>query len=93
MGDPATIKDLEGVFSNLVGIIIGFAAIALFILLFIGGFKYMNSGGDPQKVAAARSTLTYALGGFFLIIMAFLILLLIQNLTGANVTEFNVTLP
>jgi TRAP-type C4-dicarboxylate transport system permease small subunit len=86
----ATIKGFEWIFRNVVTMIIGFAGIALFILLLAGGFKYLTSGGNPESVASAQKTITYALIGLVIIALAFLILIFIQTFTGANVTVFTV---
>jgi len=90
---PAQLSDLEVVFANIVAAILGFAGIALFILLIIGGFKYITAGGDPKAVDGAKKTLTYAIAGFVLIASAFLILRFIEVFTGLNVTVFRVFQP
>jgi len=93
MEGVATIADLETVFQNLVRSILGFAGIVLFVLLLVGGFKYITSGGDPKAVESAQKTLTYAIGGLILILLSYLILVLIGAVTGVNITEFKVVLP
>ncbi|OGM14921.1 hypothetical protein A3A76_02215 [Candidatus Woesebacteria bacterium RIFCSPLOWO2_01_FULL_39_23] len=86
----ATIKGFEWIFNNIVTTILGFAGIALFAMLIVGGFKLMTSGGNPEAAQAARKIVTYAVGGLLVIALAFLILVLIQTFTGANVTTFTV---
>lgn len=92
MNGVATIKDLGDVFSSLVRSFLGFAGIVLFILLVVGGFKYITSGGDPKSVEGAQKTLTYAIGGLIVILLSFLILVLIKEITGVDVTKFNIML-
>lgn len=89
----ATISDLQVVFKNVVGDLLGLAGIVLFIVLLMGGFKYMTSGGDPKAVDSAQKTITYAIGGLLVILLSFLILVLIQTITGVQVTNFSVALP
>jgi len=86
----ATIQNLECIFSNIVKDALGFAGIVLFILIILGGFKYMTSGGDPKAVEGAQKTLTYAIGGLIVILLSFLILVLIKTITGVDVTIFKV---
>lgn len=86
----ATIQGLEGLFSNVVSVILGFGGIVLFVLLIVGGFNYLTSGGDPKKIEGAKATLTYAIIGIVVLVLAFLILRLIETLTGAKVTEFQI---
>ncbi len=89
--DAATIGELEILFGNAVTAVLGLAGIVLFIMLVMGGFKYLTSGGDPKGVAEAKSALTYAIGGIVLIALSFLILQLIKTITGADVTQFRIT--
>lgn len=91
MDKVATLQDLEGLFSNVVGIILGIAGITFFILLLSSGFKFITSGGDPKALEGAKKTLTYAIGGLIVIILSYLILVLIKELTGVDVTIFKVT--
>lgn len=86
-----TIGDLSKVFANIVRGALGLAGIVFFILLLIGGFRYITSGGDPKAVEGAQKTLTSAVIGLVVILLSFIILLLIQTITGVNVTNFNIT--
>ena len=86
----ATIKGFEWIFQNFIVSIISFAGIVLFVMLLLGGFKLMTSGGNPENAAAAQKTITYAIIGIVLIALSYLILYFIQTFTGANVTTFRV---
>ena len=91
MGQPATIKDLETIFGNVVKSALGFAGIILFVLLLVGGMKYITSGGDPKAAEGAQKTITYAIGGLIVILLSFLVLVLIKQITGVDVTQFKIT--
>lgn len=93
ISDPATIQDLEEVFSRILSLAIPFGGIAAFIMFVIGGFKYLTSGGDPRKSEAARQTITYALVGLLLLVSAFLIINFISTFTGVDVTKFTIKIP
>lgn len=94
MGDgPAKISDLQLVFGNVVKIALAASGVVLFVLLVIGGLKYITSGGDPKTAESAQKTITYAIGGLLLILASFLILELIRTITGVDVTNFVVTQP
>lgn len=86
----ATLKGFEGLFQNLVGAILGLAGIVLFLMLIMGGFRYITAGGDPKNAEAARKTITYAIAGIMFIALAFLILRFIKEITGAQVTQFKI---
>lgn len=92
MDDIAKISDLQTIFGNVVRSLLGFAGIVLFVLLIVGGFKYITSGGDPKALEGAKKTLTYAIGGLIVILLSYLILVFIKAITGVDVTEFKVTL-
>ncbi len=91
--DPATLQDLETVFGNLVTTLLALGGIVLFLMLLSGGFKYLTSGGDPKATEAAQKTLTYAIGGMVLLAGSYIILKIIENFTGANVTNFVIFKP
>ena len=86
----ATFKSLETVFSNILNIAITIAGLVLFIMLLAGGFGYLTSGGDPEKVKKASSTLTNALMGFVLLIASWFILKLISEFTGVDLSTFEI---
>jgi len=88
----ATISDLGGVLQRVVGYALGLAAIVLFVLLVVGGFKFITSGGDPKAAEGAKKTITSAIAGLIVILLSYLVLLLITKITGVNVTNFNIML-
>lgn len=83
-----TLCDLEDVLINVIIVTASLAAIALFAMLVLGGIKFLTSGGDPKGTQTAKSTLTYAIAGFALLIIAWFILLFIEIFTGVQVTSF-----
>ena len=86
--EPATIQDLEKVFANVVTSLLALGGITLFLMLLSGGFKYLTSGGDPKAVEGAQKTLTYAIGGLVMLAGSYIILKIIENFTGATITNF-----
>ncbi len=91
--DPATIGDLEVVFENIVSVLLGLGGLVFFIMIVLGGIKYLTAGNDPKSVEGARKTLTYAIAGIVFVAVSFLILRFIEVFTGVNVTEFSITRP
>jgi glucose uptake protein GlcU len=89
----ATINNFGCLFERIVSYALGFAGIVLFILLIVGGFKFITSGGDPKAVEGARKTLTSAIAGLVIILVSYLILVLITNITDVDVTQFKISLP
>jgi len=90
--EPAEIGQLETIFSNIVALITTIAGFALFIMLIVGGFRFLTSGGDPKAVLQAKNTITFAILGLVLIISSILILKLIEEITGVEVTVFKISI-
>jgi hypothetical protein len=87
---PATLQGLETVFESVVTSLLALGGIVLFLMLLSGGFKYLTSGGDPKAVEGAQKTLTYAIGGLVLLAGSFMLLNIIAQFTGADVTNFKI---
>lgn len=90
---PAQLSQLEDVFANLVTSLLALGAIVLFLMLLSGGFKYLTSGGDPKATETAQKTLTFAIGGMVLLAGSYIVLRIISDFTGADVTNFVITRP
>lgn len=88
--DVATIKCFEAIFSNVVFSIAGIAAIVFFIMLVVGGFRYLTSVGNPKTTEAAKGTITAAFLGIILLIVGYLILKLLSAFTGLTLTGFTI---
>lgn len=86
----ATIRCLEPLFKNVVTAVVSLSGVALFIMLLIGGFNFLFSGGDQKKLEKARGTITNAIIGLVIIVSAYLILRTVSVFTGVNVTQFNI---
>ena len=71
--------------SDIILILTGVAfSICIFIIV-ISGIKFVTSAGDQKKLASATSTLTYAIIGLVVTILAFVIVRLVQYFIGSSV--------
>lgn len=89
--DVAKISNFENIFANIVnvaGILLG---IVFFLMMVMGGIRYLMSGGDPKALAAAKGTITWAIIGLAIFTLSFTILLLIKAFTGVDVTRFKLS--
>lgn len=91
VNDTPTIKCFEVVFGNVLEAVVTLAGIALFIMLVVGSFRFLTSGGDPKRTETAQKTITSAILGLVLIIGSYLILRLIASFTGIDsLLEFTI---
>ncbi|MCX7955549.1 MAG: hypothetical protein N2593_00335 [Patescibacteria group bacterium] len=91
-----TLSCLEIVFSNILTMSVAFIVLILFIMFVFGGFQYLTSFGNADKIKKAQATLKYALIGFILFVSSYLILKIIDILFlgGDNkIFEFNLQSP
>ena len=85
-----TLKGFENIFATVISLATRAAGLVCFIMLVVGGFKYLTSGGDPKQAASARGTLTWGVVGLAIIIGAWFILKFIEYFTGVQVTIFEI---
>ena len=61
------VSDLLGTVVKLLSFLVGAVAV---IMIVVGGFKYITSGGDANKVGSAKTTIIYALVGLIIVALA-----------------------
>jgi hypothetical protein len=77
-----------GVFiSKAIQLLVGVAAILLFVFLVWGGIQWLTSGGDKTNVEAARNRITNALIGLAIVALAWALQALLTNLFGLGSIE------
>lgn len=83
--------DIGTVISNIITIIFAVAIIAVLLMLVIGAFNWITSGGDKEAVGKARQRIINALIGLVVLAVAFLI----ANVAGqiVNINIFKLVLP
>lgn len=79
-GQP--IEKLSDVINILVVFLYPLAGILLFIFLVWGGYDFLLSGGDPEKVKSGKAKITSALIGFILLVLSFFIVRLFSYIFG-----------
>lgn len=84
----AELSCISTYFGNVLQAIIPLIGLIAFIMILVGGFKILTSGGDAKGMAAGKQTLGLAIGGIVLAILSWLLLVLVENITGAKVTQF-----
>ena len=81
---PASLACIPAVFANIISALLTLAGVVAVFFIIIGGFKLINSGGDPKQLDSARKTLVYAVLGLALVFLSFLIVRTIAYVTGVD---------
>ena len=90
---PPNIPDLELVFQNLLGILLGVTGVGSFVMLLIGGLRFMLAGGDKEATQKAHNIIMYALFGVGISISSWVIINLLGNFLGLDLSQFTICLP
>lgn len=63
------------------------AGVLLFLIIFAGGYMFLNAGGgdDPKKAQAGKEAATWAAIGFGVIFASYWILQIIKVITGIDI--------
>ncbi len=86
LGLPATVNTLGDVVSTLVPAIVSLAGLAAFILILLGGFKYLTAGGDAKATGDAMKMITNAVIGLVIVFGAWWAMRIIETVLGLNIT-------
>jgi TRAP-type C4-dicarboxylate transport system permease small subunit len=81
--DPK-IQKLGDLVSIILSFIIPLSGVILLFVLIWGGYDYMMSQGNPEKIKSAQGKITTGIIGFFLLIGSYLIVRLITGFFGLN---------
>jgi len=81
-GALGVITDPDTLIRLMFSLVLGIAGLVFFAMLIVGGFRYLNAGGDEKATTAARNTLTQAFIGLVIVIASVLILQLVSTIFG-----------
>lgn len=84
INDPvgAQFPDLASVVNQATPIVLMIAGFLLFGYLLWGGFEFLTAMGDPEKAAAGRARITYAVVGFVIVFGAYWLTQIISYMFG-----------
>jgi hypothetical protein len=89
-GDVATIQGVECLARNFLNVAIPILGVVILVVIILGAYKILTSGGDPKAVEAGKNTITYAVLGLIVAISGWFIINFISTFTGVqNIKEFN----
>lgn len=77
------IKTLGEATSKLVGPAFAITAVLVILYFLFGAFRYLRAGANKEEIEGARQMIFHAIIGFFILMMAFLVLqFLLSSLFG-----------
>ncbi len=79
------LTDVGKLVSILLSNAIVIAGVILIFLIIAAGFNFVSGGGAPEKIEQSKNILTYGILGFIIVVMAFLIIRIIERMTGTNI--------
>lgn len=82
--DVATVQGLQCLIANVLSVTLTAIGLAGFVMLIIGSFRWMLSGGSSQEVEKAGKTMTFAIVGLLVALSSFIILNLLAEFTGVR---------
>ena len=77
--------DIGSIITQLLPYILVLAGLTLFILLIIGGFGLLTSGGSPEKMKAAQGKITSAVIGFVIIFISYWLMRILEIVFGISI--------
>lgn len=86
--DVATLSCIPAIFLNIVSALLMFAGLAALAMFILGGFKLMNSAGDPKKLEGARNNFKYGIIGLAIVLSSFVAMNIISQVTGVKCINF-----
>lgn len=80
----ATLSCLPIVMQELINTGLTFGGTVAIAFIIVASYQLLTSAGDPKKVQGARGTLTYAIIGLVIILLAFFVINFIAFATGVS---------
>ena len=81
------------VIRSIIRFILLVAFVLAFIMLLIGGIRWITAGGDEKGVAAARNMITAALIGLVIVLIAYALIRLVEIFFGFDIITGPVCIP
>ena len=93
---PSTLSKNDNIISiirAIIQFILVVAFVLAFIMLLIGGIRWITAGGDEKAVGSARNMITAALIGLVIVLVAFALIRLVETFFNVSIISGGVTIP
>jgi hypothetical protein len=85
-GTDANGEGINGLLKKIVNVISAVVGVVAVIMIVVGGFKYITSGGESSNVSGAKNTIIYAIIGLVIVALAQVIVHFVLNQTSSAIT-------
>jgi hypothetical protein len=76
---------LDTIIKSIINILSLAVGVVSVIMIMVGGFRYITSGGDSNNVTSAKNTILYSVVGLVIVAMAqFIVQFVLHNVTKAG---------
>lgn len=86
-------RSLTDFIRNALILVFTVGAFLVLLMLIIGAYEWIASGGDKEAVAKARTRIINSLIGLIILAVAFALVNVIGQFTGLNLTDLKVPAP
>jgi len=86
-GSGEAVSTVNNTITSVINIFSVFVGIIAVIMIIVGGYRYITSGGDSTKVTSAKNTLLYAIIGLVIVALAQVIAQFVLNKATTNTTS------
>ncbi|MBU2051891.1 MAG: hypothetical protein Q8P47_01665 [Candidatus Beckwithbacteria bacterium] len=76
---------LTEIFSNIVTVLTIFGGLAFLFWFVIGAFQWTSSGGNPEQMNKAKSQMSTAIAGLFVLVLSTSIIWILGKVTGLDI--------
>lgn len=87
------INDPITVVRGIIRLILIVAFVLAFIMLIIGGIRWILAGGDEKAVSSARNMITGALIGLVIVLVSYAIIVLVETFFDVNIITGTTEIP
>lgn len=78
--DTNSLKGIPTLIGNILSLLLFLAGALAIISILVGAFQYVVSGGNPAGIAKAKSTISFAIIGLVIVILALVVVQFVRGL-------------
>lgn len=91
--DEVSKNSVVDIVRGIIQFILVIAFVLAFIMLLIGGIRWITAGGDEKAVGSARNMITAALIGLVIVLVAFALIKLVEQFFGVKIISGDICVP